>query len=82
MSISGVRADQDQRWIRRKLGAESELPCKVDDKGLLRWAKNDEKLDDDTVKDSEKGIAKIDDEEAHEVPLWEEGPSLERSSID
>jgi len=56
---------------------------KVDDNGLLRWAKNDEKIDTTTeFKDSKTGIAKIDEEEADEVPPGEEGPPLERSSTD
>jgi len=69
------------RYLSREQRANYQV--KVDDKGLLRWAKNGEKIDTTTeFKDSEMGIVKINDEEADEVSSGEEGPPSERSSTD
>jgi len=55
----------------------------VDSKGLLRWAKNNHKIDTTIeFKDSEKGIVKASDTNAQEVPPGEEAPSRSSDSSD
>lgn len=55
---------------------------KVGEDGLLRWAKNGEKIDTTTeFKDSEEGIVPLKNAVANEVPLGEEAP-LEGSSTE
>jgi hypothetical protein len=54
---------------------------RVDSKGLLRWVKNDKKIDTTTeFKDSEEGIVKVEDTDVQNVPPGEE--ASERRSID
>jgi hypothetical protein len=54
---------------------------RVDSQGLLRWAKNDHKIDTTMeFKDSEEGIVKANNTDAPEVPPGEE--ALGRSSTD
>lgn len=54
---------------------------KVDEKGLLRWAKNDKKIDTTIeFKDSEEGIVPVGDTDAKDVPPGEE--ALQKPSSD
>jgi hypothetical protein len=53
---------------------------RVDEKGLLRWAKNDKKIDTTMAfKDSEEGIVKADDENVQSVPPGEEASAPDGS---
>lgn len=55
---------------------------KADERGLLCWAKNGERIDTTTeFKDSENGIVEIDDEEVDGVPPGDEAP-LVRTNTD
>ena len=56
---------------------------RVDENGLLRWAKNDKKIDTTIeFKDSKEGIIKVDDENAQDVRPGEEASSVVQNESD
>ena len=81
-SISRSRETLDSEKV-RYLTREQRLHylVTVDEKGLLRWAKNGELIDTTLeFKDSEEGIVRIDDESAQWVPPGEEGARKDADS--